>query len=121
MYRSLSFRAKTRDPYAAAIREDTAYGSLLSQGRHRERLSNAKICQVAEDTAAETGVKRATQPRARAFPGRAHTCYGVPPKAQYRNARTSMAYEGQLAEMVKFQGFKDDRGDAYYARPARAG
>src|ERR1700682_1178813 len=35
--------------------------------------------------------------------------------------RTSMAYEGQLAEMVKFQGFKDDRGDAYYARPPRAG
>ncbi len=32
-----------------------------------------------------------------------------------------MAYEGQLAEMVKFQGFKDDRGDAYYARPTRAG
>ena len=32
-----------------------------------------------------------------------------------------MAYEGQLAEMVKFHGFKDDRGDAYYARPTRAG
>src|ERR1700730_5901256 len=32
-----------------------------------------------------------------------------------------MAYDGQLAEMVKFQGFKDDRGDAYYARPTRAG
>jgi carboxymethylenebutenolidase len=32
-----------------------------------------------------------------------------------------MAYEGQLAEMVKFQGFKDDRGEAYYARPTRAG
>jgi carboxymethylenebutenolidase len=32
-----------------------------------------------------------------------------------------MAYEGQQAELVKFQGFKDDRGDAYYARPTRAG
>ncbi len=32
-----------------------------------------------------------------------------------------MAYEGQLAELVKFQGFKGDRGDAYYARPTRAG
>src|SRR6202049_4878750 len=32
-----------------------------------------------------------------------------------------MAYEGQQAELVKFQGYKDDRGDAYYARPARAG
>src|SRR5580700_5001193 len=32
-----------------------------------------------------------------------------------------MAYEGQQSEMVKFQGFKDDRGDAYYARPTRAG
>ena len=32
-----------------------------------------------------------------------------------------MAYEAQLAEMVKYQGFKDDRGDAYYARPTRAG
>ena len=32
-----------------------------------------------------------------------------------------MAYEGQLAEMVKYQGFKEDRGDAYYARPTRAG
>jgi carboxymethylenebutenolidase len=32
-----------------------------------------------------------------------------------------MAYEGQLAELVKFQGHKDDRGDAYYARPTRAG
>jgi carboxymethylenebutenolidase len=32
-----------------------------------------------------------------------------------------MAYEGQLAELVKFQGFKDDRGDAYYAHPTRAG
>ena len=32
-----------------------------------------------------------------------------------------MAYDGQLAEMVKFQGFKDDRGEAYSARPTRAG
>ena len=32
-----------------------------------------------------------------------------------------MAYEGLQAEMVKFQGFKDDRGDAYYAHPTRAG
>src|SRR3974390_2397945 len=32
-----------------------------------------------------------------------------------------MAYEGQLAEMVKFQGFKDDRGDAYFARPTGSG
>ena len=32
-----------------------------------------------------------------------------------------MAYEGQLTEMVKFQGHKDDRGDAYYARPTRSG
>ena len=32
-----------------------------------------------------------------------------------------MAYEGQLAELVKFQGFKEDRGDAYYAHPTRAG
>ena len=32
-----------------------------------------------------------------------------------------MAYEGQLAEMVKFQGHKGDRGDAYYARPTRSG
>jgi carboxymethylenebutenolidase len=30
-------------------------------------------------------------------------------------------YEGQLAEMVKFQGHKGDRGDAYYARPSKAG
>jgi carboxymethylenebutenolidase len=39
----------------------------------------------------------------------------------YQNARKSMAYEGLQAEMVKFQGFKDDRGDAYYAHPSRAG
>src|SRR3982074_3304767 len=32
-----------------------------------------------------------------------------------------MAYEGQLAELVKPQGFKGDRGDAYYAPPTRAG
>jgi hypothetical protein len=32
-----------------------------------------------------------------------------------------MAYEGLQAEMVKFQGFKGDRGDAYYAHPTRAG
>jgi carboxymethylenebutenolidase len=32
-----------------------------------------------------------------------------------------MAYDGQLAELVKFQGYKDDRGDAYYARPTRSG
>src|SRR3984893_15306264 len=32
-----------------------------------------------------------------------------------------MAYDGQLAELVKFQGFKGDRCDAYYARPTRAG
>src|SRR5258708_14247463 len=42
-------------------------------------------------------------------------------RVQDRMTRTSMAYEGQLAEMVKYQGFKDDRGDAYYARPTRAG
>src|ERR1700676_4349557 len=34
--------------------------------------------------------------------------------------RTSMAYEGQLAEMVKFQAFKDDRGAALHARPTPA-
>jgi carboxymethylenebutenolidase len=34
---------------------------------------------------------------------------------------THMSYEGQLAEMVKFQGHKGDRGDAYYARPTRSG
>jgi carboxymethylenebutenolidase len=32
-----------------------------------------------------------------------------------------MAYTGQQAEMVAFQGFKDDRGEAYYARPSRSG
>jgi carboxymethylenebutenolidase len=32
-----------------------------------------------------------------------------------------MAYAGQQAEMVTFQGFKDDRGEAYYARPSRSG
>ena len=32
----LSSRPKSRDPYAAADREGTAYGSLLSQGRHRD-------------------------------------------------------------------------------------
>ena len=32
-----------------------------------------------------------------------------------------MAYSGQQAEMVAFQGFKDDRGEAYYARPTRSG
>jgi carboxymethylenebutenolidase len=32
-----------------------------------------------------------------------------------------MAYPGQQAEMVSFQGFKDDRGEAYYARPTRSG
>ncbi len=32
-----------------------------------------------------------------------------------------MSYAGQQAEMVTFQGFKDDRGEAYYARPSRSG
>jgi carboxymethylenebutenolidase len=32
-----------------------------------------------------------------------------------------MAYEGQVAELVKFQGFQGDQGEAYYARPSRPG
>jgi len=66
----------------------------------------------AEDTMAESGVK-----------SRAFACAkarGMVGKGSRDPKRTSMAYEGQLAEMVKFQGFKDDRGDAYYARPTRA-
>src|SRR6195256_3166506 len=39
MHRSASSRPKSRDPYAAADREDTAYGSLLSQGRQRGEAS----------------------------------------------------------------------------------
>ncbi len=32
-----------------------------------------------------------------------------------------MAYEGQQIEMVSFQGHNGDKGEAYYARPSRAG
>src|SRR5450432_2635501 len=38
---SLSSRPKSRDPYAAAYREDTEYGSLLSQGRQRTAELNS--------------------------------------------------------------------------------
>src|SRR5215469_7407702 len=51
----------------------------------------------------------------------AKTCFKVPTDGKQQDKRAGMAYEGQLTEMVKFQGFKDDRGDAYYARPTRAG
>src|SRR5258708_30903030 len=42
MRRSLSSRPKSRDPYAAAARLVTAYGSLLSQGRLGEGPSRKK-------------------------------------------------------------------------------
>src|SRR5262245_56971506 len=32
-----------------------------------------------------------------------------------------MAYEGIIAETIKFKGHNGDEGDAYYARPTRAG
>src|SRR6201992_798082 len=32
-----------------------------------------------------------------------------------------MSYEGLVAETVAFRGHNDDRGEAYYARPSRAG
>jgi tripartite-type tricarboxylate transporter receptor subunit TctC len=39
-----SSRPQSRDPYAAADRECTAYGSLLSQGRRRDLHSPRKYC-----------------------------------------------------------------------------
>lgn len=32
-----------------------------------------------------------------------------------------MSYEGIIAETIKFKGHKGDQGDAYYARPTKAG
>src|SRR5207245_1726522 len=39
----LSSRPKRRDPYAAAERAGTGYGSLVSKGGHRGEASNTKI------------------------------------------------------------------------------
>src|ERR1044071_7823316 len=47
--------------------------------------------------------------------------FSPPYPRQRRGAGTAMSYEGLQAEVVSFKAHNGDNGEAYYARPTRAG
>jgi carboxymethylenebutenolidase len=89
-----------------------------ARGLDRPRSGIAHAGGALERRALELGHRR---PSRRHVYG-PHTHDILTPSSQQRCGRgAAMSYEGLQAEVVAFKGHNGDAGEAYYARPARAG